>query len=107
MYGKIYRHHHAHDDGADVPVSALRSYRPGRRAAAAASRARTPPAVLVAAGATAVADRTPERRQAAAVLASTAWHTTFNALVVLVVWLRPAAGRPAGLTRLTEPTCAR
>lgn len=87
VYGKVYRHHHARHDGADVPVAVLRSYRPGRRAAAAASRARTPAGVLVAAGATAVADRTPERRQAAAVLASTAWHTTFNAMIVIVVWL--------------------
>lgn len=87
VYGTIYRHHHAHHDGADVPVAVLRSYRPGRRAAAAASRARTPRGVLTAAGATAVADRTPERRQAAAVLASTAWHTTFNTLVVVAVWL--------------------
>ena len=87
VYGTVYRHHHAHHDGADVPVAVLRSYRPGRRAAAAASRARTPRGVLVAAGATAVADRTPERRQAAAVLASTAWHTTFNTLVVVAVWL--------------------
>ncbi len=86
VYGRIYRAHHRHHDGADVPAVVLRSYRPGRRATTAASRARTPRGVLVAAGAPGVADRTPERRQAGAVLASSVWHTTFNTMIVATLW---------------------
>lgn len=86
VYGRVYRRAHAASDGSDVPGVALRSYRPTRRATAAAERARTPRGVLVAAGVGGIEDRTPERRQADAVLASAVWHTTFNTIVVLLVW---------------------
>lgn len=85
-YGRVYRAAHARSDGSEVPGVALRSYRPTRRARAAADRARTPQGVLTAAGVTGIEDRSPERRQADAVLASSVWHTTFNTLVVLLVW---------------------
>jgi hypothetical protein len=87
VYGRIYRRAYRRSDAADVPPVVLRSYRPTRRARRAADRARTPARVLVLAGAPDLRDQTPERRQAAAVLASTVWHTTFNTLVVLVVWV--------------------
>lgn len=86
VYGRVYRRAHATTDGADVPPAALRSYRPTRRSLVAANRARTPQGVLVAAGVGGIEDHSPERRQAAAVLASSVWHTTFNTLVVLLVW---------------------
>lgn len=86
VYGRIYRAAYARSDGADVPGAALRSFRPTRRSGPAADRARTPHGVLVAAGVGGIEDRSPERRQADAVLASAVWHTTFNTLVVLLVW---------------------
>lgn len=86
VYGRIYRHAHARSDGSDVPPVVLRSFRPTRRSRAAAERARTPRGVLVAAGVGSIEDRSPERRQADGVLASAVWHTTFNTLVVLLVW---------------------
>lgn len=85
-YGRVYRATHATSDGSEVPGVVLRSYRPTRRSQAAADRARTPQGVLVAAGVAGIEDRSPERRQADAVLASSVWHTTFNTLVVLLVW---------------------
>lgn len=86
VYGRVYRRAHARSDGTDVPGAVLRSYRPTRRAQRAADRARTPHGVLVAAGVGGLEDRSPERRQADAVLASTVWHTTFNTMVVVLVW---------------------
>jgi hypothetical protein len=86
FYGRVYRRAHALGDGSDVPSAALRSYRPTSRSRRAAERARTPRGVLVAAGVGGIEDRSPERRQAGAVLASAVWHTTFNTMVVVVVW---------------------
>lgn len=85
VYGRVYRHAYASADPDRVPRSVLASYRPTKRSAAAADRARTPAALLD--GTVVTRDATPERRQAAAVLASTVWHTTFNTTVVLLVWL--------------------
>lgn len=85
VYGRIYRRAYATADPDQVPRAALASFRPTRRSAAAAERARTPTALLQ--GMVVTTDTTPERRQAAAVLASTVWHTTFNTTVVLLVWL--------------------
>jgi len=82
-YGRVYRYTHARSTGTDVPPVVLRSVRPTRRAQRAAERSRTPHAVLLAAG---IEDLTPERRQAEAILAASIWHTTFNSLVVLLVW---------------------
>ncbi len=86
VYGRVYRGAYARSDGSEVPGAALRSFRPTARSRAAADHARTPRGVLVAAGVGGLEDRTPERRQADAVLASAVWHTTFNTMVVLVVW---------------------
>lgn len=86
VYGRVYRTAHARSDGTHVPAAALRSLRPTRRSRLAADRARTPRGVLVAAGVSAIEDRSPERRQADAVLSSAVWHATFNTLVVLLVW---------------------
>lgn len=86
VYGRVYRRTHARSDGTEVPGAVLRSYRPTARARAAADRARTPHGVLVAAGVGGLEDRSPERRQADAVLASAVWHSTFNTMVVLLVW---------------------
>ena len=85
-YGRVYRSAYARSDGSEVPGVVLRSFRPTRRSRAAAERARTPQGVLAAAGVGSIEDRSPERRQADAVLASAVWHTTFNTLVVLLVW---------------------
>lgn len=85
-YGRIYRTAYARSDGSEVPGAVLRSFRPTGRSRAAADRARTPRGVLAAAGVGGIEDRSPERRQADAVLSSAVWHTTFNTLVVLLVW---------------------
>lgn len=85
VYGRVYRRAYVSTDPDQVPRSVLASYRPTKRSTAAANRARTPAAMLD--GAVVLRDVTPERRQAAAVLASTVWHTTFNTTVVLLVWL--------------------
>jgi hypothetical protein len=96
VYGRIYRHAHARADGRDLPRPLAEAFRPTRRSAAAADRARSghgpedpdaPPAGDGEAPAVTLVDRTPERRQAQAVLASTVWHATFNTLVVGLVWL--------------------
>lgn len=90
VYGRIYRGAHARLDGHAVPPAAARAFRATKRSAAAADRARGTAAHEASSGETtlvAVVDRAPERRQAAAVLASTVWHTTFNTLVVALVWL--------------------
>jgi hypothetical protein len=85
VYGRVYRRAYASADPGEVPQSVLSSFRPTKRSHAAADRARTPAALLD--GTVIAQDTTPERRQAAAVLASTIWHTTFNTTVVLLVWL--------------------
>lgn len=85
VYGRVYRRAYVTSDPDEVPGSAWSSFRPTRRSAAAAERARTPSTLLQ--GMVVTQDRTPERRQAAAVLASTVWHTTFNTTIVLLVWL--------------------
>lgn len=96
VYGRVYRRAHARSDGGDVPAVVLRSYRSTRRADRAAERARTPRKVLVAAGVGGIEDRTPERRQADAVMASTVWHATFNSLVVVAVWAAMVSSALAG-----------
>lgn len=87
VYGRVYRSAYARSDGSEVPGPALRSFRPTRRSRTAAERARTPQGVLTAAGVGGIEDRSPERRQADAVLSSAVWHTTFNTLVVVLVWI--------------------
>ena len=95
VYGRIYRRAYRHGRGHPPPAVAA-VYRPTRHAAAAADRARAtpdvderspmgPPPLLV-------VDRTPERRQAEAVLASTVWHATFNTVVVVLVWASIVVG---------------
>ena len=96
VYGRVYRSAYQRSDGSEVPAAALRSYRPTRRARRAADRSRTPRGVLVAAGVGGIEDRSPERRQADAVLASAVWHTTFNTLVVLLVWATLVSSALAG-----------
>src|SRR5690606_9359599 len=96
VYGRVYRAAHARSDGSEVPAVVLRSYRSTRRAERAAERARTPRKVLVAAGVGGIEDRSPERRQADAVLASTVWHATFNSLVVVAVWAALVASAFSG-----------
>lgn len=76
VYGRLYRRAHRRADGRSLPVPVALAFRPTRRSAAAADRARTSDG-----------DPRPERRQAAAVFASTVSHTTFNTTVVVVVWL--------------------
>jgi hypothetical protein len=81
-------------DGPTVPEVALRTYRPSRRARAAAARARR----TAAEEPVATLDHTPERRQAAAVFAAAVWHTTFNTTLVVLLWavLASAALSPGG-----------
>ena len=89
VYGLVYRRAHRRVDPDEIPEVALRSFRPTRRSARAADRARaerdveagTDPLTVM------LVDRSPEGRQAGAVLASTVLHTTFNTLVIGVVWL--------------------
>lgn len=85
VYGRIYRRAYARTGGRPLPAPVAAAFRQTKRSARAAERsratARTTP------GTTLVVDRTPERRQAAAVLASTVWHTAFNTLVVVLVWV--------------------
>lgn len=92
-YGRIYRR--AYDSAAydRLPEIVARTYRPTPRARRAAMRARLRQ-VEVAAAAEGVmaalapsAGAPPELRQAAGVLASTVWHTTFNSLVLVLLWL--------------------
>ncbi|MFP5310106.1 MAG: hypothetical protein ACLGIR_11080 [Actinomycetes bacterium] len=89
VYGRVYRRAHARADGGDVPEPVARAFRSTRRSAAAAQRARRAavPTPTAAPETMLVVDRTPERRQAVAVLASTVWHATFNTVVVGLVWL--------------------
>jgi hypothetical protein len=86
-YSRAYRRAHRHAPGAPPPEAVARVLRPTRRSVAAARRARGRGAMAgVALPDGATVDRRPEHRQAAGVLASTVWHTTFNSLVVLLVW---------------------
>jgi membrane protease YdiL (CAAX protease family) len=82
FYARVYRRGHA--QGPAAPPVARRCYRPTRRArrAAAASRAASPGVP----GAVVLEGPDPAERQAAGVFAATIWHTTFNSLVVLLVW---------------------
>ncbi len=86
VYGRVYRSAYVHGDGREVPLPVLRSYRQTKRARAAAARARRPTRVGPS-GAVGLGDLRPERRQAVAVLASTVWHTTFNSLIVGLIWV--------------------
>lgn len=104
-YGRVYRRAHERAGGdllPSVPDVAARAYRPSRRGREALKQARrdlpaepvsapvagapgaTTTATLAAAPLTLGPD--PTRRQAAAVYASTVWHTTFNSLLVVLLW---------------------
>lgn len=90
VYGRIYRAAYRRAGGGDVPAPVARAFRSTRRsaAAAAAERQAAPGALALADGPLDVAvDRRPERRQAEATLASAVWHTTFNTLVIVLVWV--------------------
>lgn len=79
-YGRVYRRAFTRSRGQEVPPSVVRAYRPTKRAtAAAAAHASSAMDVQVAGR--------PEHRQAAATLASAVWHTTFNTLVIALVWV--------------------
>ncbi len=94
VYGRIYRRAYRRSEAAP-PRAVAAAFRPTRASAAAADRSRTESwseswsvAGTAVAGDGSVAvlvDRTPERRQADAVLASTVWHATFNTVVVVLV----------------------
>lgn len=75
-YGEVYRRR-ARGADARTPAVARRAFRSTRR-----SRAAIRERAVDTADAVALHDR-----QAAAVFASTVWHTTFNSLVVSLVWL--------------------
>lgn len=101
VYGRIYRtaFHRAGGPDGDLalPEAVDRSYRPTKRArkALAVTRLKAAYATLVAdhdidgqtATMTPVSTIEPVRRQATAVFASTVWHTSFNTLVVGLLWL--------------------
>lgn len=101
-YGRVYRRRYARvsEEGAvRAPTPVLRAYRPTRRARAAAWRLARADVGLDAS--TDVEPRSPLdevevpswllarrlRAQAAAVHESAVWHTAFNSLVLLLVWL--------------------
>jgi hypothetical protein len=81
VYGRVYRR--AYRAGRRSPDVARSAFRPTRRSAAAAARASE---AGTEGRAVTVAARV-EDRQADAVFASAVWHTAFNSLVVLLVWL--------------------
>lgn len=89
VYGRLYRRRYRLAGPAEVlPLAVVRSYRPTRRALAAARRSEG--AAADGAEGTAIPVATlalPLRRQAGAVYESTVWHTTFNTLVVGLLWL--------------------
>ncbi len=93
VYGEVYRHAHAQDLQPSATVG--RAFRSSKRSRAAAATQRSRAAAELArqdfdAGSVAVAlarTRAPELRQAAALVRSTVWHTTFNTIVVVTVWL--------------------
>lgn len=91
VYGRIYRHGYETSDGHGLPRAAARAFRPTRRSRTAADAARAERASARGQGlegtTITIIDRVPERRQAAGVLRSTVQHTTFNSLIVVVVWL--------------------
>ena len=94
VYGVVYRRAYRAADPDDIPEVVQRSFRPTKRSARAADRARQSSGAPGSSGDLAsllLADRSPERRQAAAVLASTVLHTTFNTLVVTLVWVSVVA----------------
>jgi hypothetical protein len=114
-YAGVYRRIHAAASvpgGPSAPPAALRSYRPPRRARAAAARARaaaawtrpasSEPDSLDAPSSTIAGSLaptpTPEGAQPAAVFGAAVWHATFNSLVVTLVWLGfvTAALSPSG-----------
>lgn len=91
-YGRAYRRGHA--AAAAPPPAVAAAFRPTKRSRAAAARARVGAgsAAAIAGGSggmllVAPSTDVPEVRQAAGVLASTVWHTTFNTLVIVLVWL--------------------
>jgi hypothetical protein len=109
VYARIYRRAHAAaatQGGARAPAVVRRTYRPTRRARAAAARARGTASVVAWTELLAVdgpasmlrADPDPEGQQAAGVFAAAVWHTTFNSMLVVLVWLgfAFAALSPAG-----------
>lgn len=107
-YGRVYRRTHERA-GRDllpmVPDVVARAYRPSRRGREALKESRrdlfvepvavsaplaTAPTGAPAAGPAPVPPTLgpdPTRRQAAAVYASTVWHTTFNSLLVVLLWV--------------------
>jgi hypothetical protein len=89
-YAAVYRRTFARllRDGPEghVPAVARRSYRPGRRGSAALAAV---PAVVPAGSdpGTLVSARDRHREaQAGAVFAAAVWHTTFNTVLVVLVW---------------------
>lgn len=76
VYGEVYRRGVA-GLGHPAPASLRRSFRPTRRSVAAVRRVADGPE----------AGREHLRRQVDGVFASTVWHTTFNTVVVALVWL--------------------
>jgi membrane protease YdiL (CAAX protease family) len=104
-YTLAYRRAHAaagRPGGPRAPAVARRSYRPTRRARAAAARARSrghrEPVQAARDVPLTVWVGEPEERQAAAVFAAAVWHTTFNSMLVVLVWLAfvAAALSPTG-----------
>jgi hypothetical protein len=117
VYGRVYRYayHRAFDDNRAVPDPAvLRTYRPTRRARAAAGLpvpgrgqvTRAPEGAGAPDGADGPDERAVDgenrppgedvpfalvarrlRAQASALHASSVWHTTFNSLVLVLVWI--------------------
>ncbi len=82
-YAIAYRRAHRAGRPERTPAVALRTYRPTRRSRAAAESSLR--AAADAPG-TEVADAPPEVAQAAGVFAAAVWHTTFNTMVVAVLW---------------------
>lgn len=98
VYGRIYRRAWHRDDGRAVPRPVARAFRPTRRSAAAAAQVRAhatqplqserqPRAGSAEAEVAVRSDPRPELRQANAVLESAVWHTTFNSMIVVLVWV--------------------
>lgn len=87
VYGRIYRRAYAHAGAPPAHVVAL--YRPTKRARRAAATTRLRAVRDEGAGGLAVLLNLPEpeHQQAAGVFASTVWHTTFNTMVVTLLWV--------------------
>jgi hypothetical protein len=99
-YTLAYRRAHAaagRPGGPRAPTVARRAYRPTRRARAAAARARSQWAREVRDRGwaqdvpLAVRAGEPEERQSTAVFAAAVWHTAFNSVLVVLVWVAFAA----------------